>query len=197
MIYDKNTSGLISKLESIIGSQYCNTNIIKGSKKKNIRCRFPVKYLKNKIEYEEKGELEYLSKQQMSSVVYKFGTHRLYIGDGLIGVLEELEIRYDLDFIELEKERDKKRKHLMLLLEKTIKKESEAEIDAGEYECGMDILEGKYTITSDEKANVRIIRSKKSKRKDKEIQIKNNSKETISLYKGDVLETNVMLLIRH
>jgi len=39
---------------------------------------------------------------------YKFGVNELFIGMGLINVLEYLEDRYDLDFNELEKNRKKK-----------------------------------------------------------------------------------------
>ena len=34
---------------------------------------------------------------------YKFGSNELYIGKGIIGILEYLEKRYGLDFNQLEK----------------------------------------------------------------------------------------------
>ncbi len=198
MNIDKNTLELIYTLEYIIGSQCQNTKAIKS--KKGDFFRFPLSHRQNKkckTFTKEKEELKELSEQQLRDARYEFGANQLYIGKGIIEVLEELENRYDLDFIELEKERTKRRKSFMKELEKEIAKELEAEIDAGKYECGLDIQEGKYVITSDEKAIINIKRSEKSKRKDVDIELNSNSIKKVTLYKGDIIESNVMLLIKH
>ena len=41
--------------------------------------------------------------KEVETIKYKFGSNHLYIGLGLIKVLEYLEERYSLDFNELEK----------------------------------------------------------------------------------------------
>jgi transposase len=198
MNIDKNTLELIYTLEYIIGSQCKNTKAIKS--KKGDFFRFPLSHRQNKkckTFIKEREELEGISESQLRDARYVFGSNQLYIGEGIIKVLEELENRYGLNYVELEKERTKRRKVAMKKIEKEITKESEAEIDSGKYECGLDIQEGKYIITSDEDATIKIWRSIKSKRKNKELQLKNNSKETIMLDEGDILDSNVMLLIRH
>ena len=200
MKVDKNTLELISRLEYIIGSQASNKNTSKGSKgKKGSRFRYTVSYRNNKSDKtlnSIKDELENLSKQQISTIEYVFGTNHLFIGDGILGILDELEKRYDIDFNKLEKERTQKRKESMMKMHRVFLKESELEIDAGRYECELDIKAGKYRITSDEKAVVTILRSDKSKLKDDNITLKNNSEKKIVLEKGDILKTSEMILIK-
>lgn len=200
MNLDKNTMELISTLEYIIGSQWIGPNTIKGGKgNKDRRFRFPVSYRINKKDKDfikEKEELKGLSLKQIQTLEYVFGSHQLFIGDGLLGVLKELEDRYGIDFNELEKERTKKRKLAMAQLQKALKKNSSEEIYAGKYECGIDIAEGVYIITSDETGEIAINRSEKSKKKNKEFKLECNSKERIVLENGDILKSNVMLLIK-
>lgn len=200
MKFDKNTMELISDLEYIIGSQWIGPQTIKTVKgNKDRRFRFPVSYRINKKDKEltkEKEELKDLSLKQIQTLEYMFGSHQLFIGDGILGILKELEDRYELDFNELEKERTKRRKLAMAKMQKTLKKKSDEELYAGKYECGIDIAEGNYIITSDEDGEISIKRSKESKKKNKEFKLKSNSKERIVLESGDILKSNVMLSIK-
>ena len=199
MKIDKDTLELITKIERIIGSQCYNPNPHKGCKKKDEKCRYSVSYRKDsrdKTLYKSESGLEGFSKYQIQNAQYAFGYHNLLIGEAILKVLDELETRYNLDFNELEKERTKRRKSFMRQLKKELEKFSEAEIEAGRYECGVDIEEGKYTITSDENAVITIKRSGNSKRKDENFELESNSKRIIKLYDGDIFESDVMLLLK-
>lgn len=104
---------VIADLECLIGSECYNPNSYDGwSGEEGRWFRYPVSfpdkddgfvkiygnlnetYLINQID---------ISKESILDMKYKFGTNELYIGSGLVEVIEYLEKRYDLDFWELEK----------------------------------------------------------------------------------------------
>lgn len=75
--------------------------------------RYPVSYRASKND-EEPTKTRYninrvnhkISKDMIDTMKYVFGANHLYIGEGLVNVLNTLEERYGLDFNKLEKERE-------------------------------------------------------------------------------------------
>lgn len=66
--------------------------------------RYPVSFCD--IEGDErrtKYRIEYIDKNGVDTIRYKFGSNHLYIGNALVKVLERLEEKYDLNFDELVK----------------------------------------------------------------------------------------------
>ena len=109
MKINNNILKLISLMEYKVGNSVYNPNAYDGwSHKYGCSFRYPVTFenVDNKeYTYDDKtrGYIEYyLQKENIGSVMYKFGSNHLYIGDALVDVLDLLEKRYDLDFDELE-----------------------------------------------------------------------------------------------
>ncbi len=200
MNIDKKSKELISDIEYIIGSQCYNPDSYNGyTGEEGLEYRYPASYRKNKKDknlYKADSDIKELSEKQIRTVQYVFGANQLFIGEGIIKVLEELEKRYDIDFNELEKKRIKRRKASMRGVKRTLSKESEIELEAGQYECGLDIEEGKYRITSDEKAFIKIRRTDGSKRRKNFMIIECNSIERIELDQGDILESNERFVLK-
>lgn len=66
--------------------------------------RYPVSFCD--IEDDERRtryRIEYIDKNGVDTIRYKFGSNHLYIGNALVKVLERLEEKYDLNFDELVK----------------------------------------------------------------------------------------------
>lgn len=109
MKINKKIVSLLSELEYKIGSECYNPNSYNGyTGEEGCEFRYPVWTAKKKEngEYEEHKHYGYISELQpkeVETIKYKFGSNHLYIGLGLIKVLEYLEERYSLDFNELEK----------------------------------------------------------------------------------------------
>lgn len=107
---------LIADLEHIIGSQCYNPNSYDGwNLTEGCEFRYPIT-VRRKDKNDElqtfkiRGSLDYddspfLTEDSISHMYYAFGSNHLHIGAGLKTVLEKLELRYDLDFNELEKNR--------------------------------------------------------------------------------------------
>lgn len=113
MKIDKNIANLIMELEYCIGRECYNPNSYNGyTGEEGCSFRYPV-YTASKNEkgeYEEtrcKLKLDNIKPENINTIKYKFGSNHLYIGLGLMQVLEELENRYDINFNELEKKRKK------------------------------------------------------------------------------------------
>lgn len=108
MKIDNNIANLIAELEYEIGSQCYNPNSYNGwTGEEGCSFKYPV-CISKKIdgEYVETIKHRYLSSlapEEIPTLKYTFGSNHLYIGDGLVKVLEFLEERYNLDFNELEK----------------------------------------------------------------------------------------------
>lgn len=108
MKIDKNIANLIAELEYKIGSQCYNPNSYNGyTGEEGCEFRYPI-YTSEKIndEYVERKHytISSLQTEEVSTLKYKFGSNHLYIGDGLVKVLECLEKRYHINFNELEEE---------------------------------------------------------------------------------------------
>lgn len=110
MKLNKKTGQLICTLERKIGEECYNPNSYDGwNDIYGCSYRYPV-YVNSSdgSEYKTKWIAEVDKADLVKSLKYKFGSNHLFIGRGIIKVLEYLEERYDLDFNELEKNVKKK-----------------------------------------------------------------------------------------
>lgn len=110
---------MIAELEYLIGSECYNPNSYDGwNDIEGCDFRYPINVPHPKCDGEYikiRGKIcdsiminpKDISPSLVSYMKYKFGSNELYIGQGLIGILEYLEDRYELDFNELEKNRKK------------------------------------------------------------------------------------------
>ena len=126
----KKTAKLVCDLEYLIGSRCYNSNSYNGwTGDEGCDFRYPVwidiGYTPKKMIVDDYGFVrEDLNKckiygkaytfhpemrpKDASSLRYKFGSNELFIGAGIIDVLDFLEERYNIDFVELEKNLKKK-----------------------------------------------------------------------------------------
>ncbi len=126
----KKTAKLVCDLEYLIGSRCYNANSYNGwTGDEGCDFRYPVKieigYIPKRTKVDEYGIIreevnEYkirgnvysahpeLRPKDVTSLKYKIGSNELYIGAGIIDVLDFLEERYNIDFVELEKNLKKK-----------------------------------------------------------------------------------------
>ena len=120
MEWNDDVAKLIFQLEYLIGSECYNPNSYDGwTGIEGLDYRYPVYIFPNEDAeepvksktnlaesrvYPEVYDGEYGMKN-VRSMKYKFGSNHLFIGIGLIKVLEELEERYGISFAELEKKR--------------------------------------------------------------------------------------------
>lgn len=99
MKIDTNTTKLIAELEYIIGNSCFNPNSYDGYTGEEGRSfRYPVYKLNDKYY----SKLSKLQPNEVNTVKYKFGSNHLFIGKGLVNVLNVLEERYNINFNELE-----------------------------------------------------------------------------------------------
>ena len=104
MKVDHNIANLIADLEFIIGDSCYNPDSYNGhTGVAGLSYRYPVCVRRNNSLIKHRGIIKDLSPDEVDSIRYKFGTNNLYIGRGLVEVLEFLEKRYNLDFNELER----------------------------------------------------------------------------------------------
>lgn len=156
MKIDEKMADLICELEHIIGNQTYNPNSYNGwTGEEGCSYKYPVSFCKNKEALENrelvktKSKIKYIDAECVKTMKYAFGSNHLYVGDGLVEILEFLEERYDIDFNELEKVRTQKRKAKMNELAKKLKKEGSVNISDGRWEIGMDLQAGEYIISQD------------------------------------------------
>lgn len=112
MTLDDEMCKLIADLEYLVGSECYNPKSYDGWKDvEGCAYRYPVcipdergEYTKTK--YRIRTELSYdnkdLTPKIISNIKYRFGANELYIGRGIINILDRLERRYGIDFNELE-----------------------------------------------------------------------------------------------
>jgi len=118
MKLDKKMSIVIADLEFLIGSECYNPHSYDGwTGLHGCGFRYPISFPLSEDNYRKvSGHLNmdfFIEKKDITPnavkhMKYKLGANELFIGMGLINVLEYLEDRYDLDFNELEKNRKKK-----------------------------------------------------------------------------------------
>lgn len=102
---------LIAELEYIVGSECYNPNSYDGwNDVEGCSFRYPINVPNSEGEYRKirsnintyfyyPGDI---SAESITYMKYKFGSNELYIGKGIIGILEYLEKRYRLNFSQLE-----------------------------------------------------------------------------------------------
>ena len=120
MKINKKTAELLYELEYLIGKECYNPNSYDGfTGEEGCSFRYPV-WISPSTEATEEEERKFWGKidnkiytteiqpKMVTTMRYKFGSNHLYIGEGLLNVLEFLENRYDIDFNEMEKAKTKK-----------------------------------------------------------------------------------------
>ena len=102
---------LIAELEYIVGRECYNPNSYDGwNDVEGCSFRYPINVPNSEGEYRKirsnintyfyyPGDI---SAESITYMKYKFGSNELYIGKGIIGILEYLEKRYGLNFTQLE-----------------------------------------------------------------------------------------------
>ena len=111
----KDMCKLIAELEYLIGSECYNPNSYDGwNNIEGREFRYPINVPNDKGEYLKiRDNIIYsfylkeddITPDAMSYMKYKFGSNELFIGKGIIKVLDYLEKRYDIDFNALEKKK--------------------------------------------------------------------------------------------
>ena len=112
MKLDMQTANLICDLEYLIGRKCFNPKSYNGwTNVEGLLYRYPVTFQSIKNGYNIKADVkvqyavaEDVTPEMVESLRYKMGVNELYIGKGLIDILNEIERRYGLDFNNLEKE---------------------------------------------------------------------------------------------
>lgn len=114
MKLSKEICKLIAELEYLVGSECYNPNSYDGwNDIEGCDFRYPINVpapgeygeyikIKGRILNNFKIKDVDISESMVSYMKYKFGSNELYIGQGIMGILEYLERRYKLDFNELE-----------------------------------------------------------------------------------------------
>ena len=146
MQLNRNMTNIICDLEYLIGSKCCNTN---SYGEEMTSYKYPVKYYANKNDYLSKDisktdRVKEISPKYISTMKYTFGSNSLYIGAGIVDILEYLEDRYELNFNELENSRHNiKVTELQQMYERLLAGE-EIYVSRGRSVAGEDIPIGKY-----------------------------------------------------
>lgn len=103
----KDMAELISSLEHIIGNHCYNPNSYDGyTGIEGKQFRYPVNVYQNDEARRYRGKISPLEPSEINSIKYHFGSNHLYIGKGLVDILEFLEDRYGIDFNELEEKKN-------------------------------------------------------------------------------------------
>lgn len=109
----KEMADLIFEIEYLVGKECYNPNSYDGyTGSEGCSFRYPVYVYPNKdAETPEKYRgrinestwMPHVEPDMVRSMRYKFGSNNLYIGEGIINILEYLEQRYNINFNDLEK----------------------------------------------------------------------------------------------
>lgn len=153
MIVDESIAELIKNLEYKIGNHTYNPNSYNGwTGEEGCEYKFPVSFCKNKDDLaarrltKSKDRIVHLDPECVDTMKYVFGTNHLYIGDGLVDVLNYLEELYDIDFNKLEKLRLEQRMKRLKRMNEKINSGEGIEISTGIMKVGLDIPAGKYRV---------------------------------------------------
>ena len=103
---------LMVDLENSIGNQCYNGNIQNyGSwgawEGQGREFKYPLNYYTKETKHKQKYLSNDMNAEEIISAYYAFGANQLHIGKAVIKAIELIERRYDLDFVELEKKRNK------------------------------------------------------------------------------------------
>lgn len=111
MKLSKNMCSLIAELEYLIGSECYNPNSYDGWQDiDGCNFRYPILVPDNNGNYSKIrthmnlvfGEGWDLNENNIPYIKYKFGSNELFIGQGIIKVLEYIQNRYHINFSEME-----------------------------------------------------------------------------------------------
>lgn len=112
MILTKEMSKIIAELEFLVGSECYNPNSYDGwNDIEGCDFRYPINLPDQEGRYKKvRGNLNdspivdesEVTPSSVTYMKYKFGSNELYIGKGLLNVIEFLEKRYNISFNELE-----------------------------------------------------------------------------------------------
>lgn len=111
MELNKEMCKVMLELEELIGSECYNPNSYDGwNNIEGRKFRYPISIPDEKGNYTKSRYpslyWEVYTPDMIKYMKYKFGSNELFIGKGLINVLEFLEKRYGIDFNELESKKD-------------------------------------------------------------------------------------------
>lgn len=155
MIIDNNMAALICELEYIIGNQTYNPNSYNGwTGEEGCGFKYPVNYCRNKEELNNhqltktKIQINQIAPECVGTMKYAFGSNHLYIGDGLVKVLEHLEDLYGIDFKALEMERINKRKEGLAKKIVKLKKGEQIIVEGRKCVAGIDLPIGNYKVVN-------------------------------------------------
>ena len=97
------TAQLVSDLENIIGRKCYNSSSYNGyTGEYGAHFRYPVKYPNIMGTFSKtRGSKEDLKLSKVSQMRYCFGANELFIGEGIIDLLNELEQRFGISFEKL------------------------------------------------------------------------------------------------
>ena len=107
----QNIANLITELEYIIADSCYNPNSYDGyTGEEGCEFRYPVWVYQDEKFNKYYGNIIGLKPEQIDTIKYKFGSNHLFVGKGLMNMLDYLEKRYEINFNELEKQARKKGK---------------------------------------------------------------------------------------
>ena len=108
----KNMQKVVADMEYIIGSECYNPNSYDGwNNIDGCDFKYPISFPIGNGEYTKTRfnifnspvvDVKNITAENIKYMKYKFGSNELFIGQGIIGILEYLEERYDLNFNDLE-----------------------------------------------------------------------------------------------
>lgn len=155
MKVDERIARLICELEYKIGNQTYNPNSYNGwTGEEGQEFKYPVNYCASKKDLNDRvltktKRIESIPPECIGTMKYKFGSNHLYIGDGIVKVLEYLESVYGLDFNELEELRFQRKLENMQIMHGELEKGELVEINQGRYVVGVDIPEGEFVLINE------------------------------------------------
>lgn len=198
MIKNQNIANLICALELKIGNQTYNPNSYNGwTGEEGCSFRYPVKYCKNEVDLEEhnltstKNKIRQIDPDCIETIKYTFGSNHLYIGNGLVKVLEYLEDRYNLDFNKLENNIIKNKKKALRKAEEKLAIGDIIEFDCTPKVVGLDIPAGEYKIINFKRNDlgILIIDIYNSKYEKKDTLIINEDSKKVIFREGDIIKS--------
>ena len=103
MKMSENIAKLVTELEPYIGGNCYNSRSYNGwTGEYGKHYRYPVKYVtKAGTTRKTRGALDEIDFNQVERMHYLTGTNEIYVGKGIVEILDELETRFGLDFNKL------------------------------------------------------------------------------------------------
>ena len=113
----QNIADLVAELEYRIADTCYNPNSYDGyTGEEGCEFRYPVWVHQNGQQNKFHGTIKNLKPEEIGTIKYKFGSNHLFIGDGLVKVLDYLENRYHIDFNKLEQKHKDQYEHKIIIM---------------------------------------------------------------------------------